>query len=530
MAGLVLFAATVWSFHAWWTIARVGRAWFSYDSAQYALAARDLAQTGRLTTPYAYIGTLREGSGPPYPLLAGHPLLPVLQAPLFAVLGPRPWVSLVPVVLCHLLTVSLAALLVVECGGGIALAAVVGAALAGTPALLGNASDGLSELPFTAAWMATLLVLAGFRRAPRAWAVGALLGLAHLARPMVVPTLPLWLAAAAWASPPGTRWRGVTQVLAGFAPFAVALLLYKWSATGNAFADVGGIMLLTGLAPEFAPHDVARLLHPPDALGWIRAHPGAFVAKLSRNLPAMSLEALRLGGWAVGCGFAWFVLRPARDGLGPVRLVAGASLAAIAGLAAVTLPRAHYLFPMLPVAVALGALALQRAGRAARLPSVIVLALVAGLLAWSSWRPLVLGWRALREPPRAASAFNEREVAGLGAILHRRLPAGTRVASDMAPWVSWYTRHPSVNLPLRTQDLNELRDRHGIGAVVLTNEWLVSLPGNEAWRDVFESRAPIVGWTTVSVARSGKLQARVLVPDSPASAPTPRPTPASRSR
>lgn len=528
LSALVLLAAAVGMFHAWWTIARVDRARFTYDSAQYALAARELVTTGRLATPYSYVGALREGVGPPYPLLAGHPLVPLLEAPVFALLGAEPWASLVPVMLCHLLAVVLAALLVLEVGGGPWIAGAVGAALAGSPAMLANATDGLSEMPFTAAWTAALLLLARLPRAPRPFALGVLLGVAHLARPVVAPTLPIWLVAAAWSAPRGARLRTAAFVGAGFLPLAGVLLLYKWGTTGQPFQDVGSIMLLAGLAPEFGTHDVARLLHPPDALAWIRAHPEALVAKLVRNLPAMASQALRLGGWATGLAFAWSVVRPVRDGRGPLRLAAGGSLALLCGFCALTLARPHYLFPMLPAVVALGAVSLERILRSARLPVVAARVLVTALLLWSSWRILALEWSA-RRLDGGGTGFTEREIVGLGTTVAGRLPPGAIVTSDMAPWVSWYARVPSVNLPMRFPDVAELRERHGIGAIVLTNQWLVTLPGNEAWRDVLEGRAPFPGWTTVSVVRSGRLRARVLVPEVPVPDVSPA-TPASPSR
>ncbi len=524
-AALVLISAAVWMFHAWWTLARFDGARFTFDSAQYALAARELASTGRLATPFSYVGALRDGLGPPFPMLAGHPLLPILQAPVFALVGAGPKAAILPVLLAHLLTVVLAALLVLECGGGTALAACVGVTLAGTPAMLAFATDGLSEMPFTAAWTAAILLLAGFRRAPRSLAIGALLGLAHLARPVVAPTLPVWLVAVSWAAAPGARVRHATWLLSGFVPFAALMVLYKWSTTGHPFADVGGIMLLTGLSPEFGIHDVARVLHPPHALDWIRAHPGAFMEKLSHNVPEMARDGLHLGGWAAGLAFAWAVVRPVRDGLGPLRLLAGGSLALLAALAALTLPRSHYLFPMLPTVVALGAVSIAGILRSVRMPSRATPVVVALMLAWSSWRPLVRQWQTPSASSPLASEFTEREIAGLGATLAQRLPAGTLITSDMAPWFSWYARLPSVNLPLRLQDLAELRARNGVGAVVITNEWLVTLPGNEAWRDVFESRTSLPGWATLSVARSGRLRAHVLVPDSAAVSPPPAASP-----
>ena len=294
MTVALVVAAAFWCAHVAIAVWGPGRALFSYDSAQYALAGRHLAEHGRLMTPYAYASTLREGSGPPYPLLAGHPLVPLLEAPLFKLFGAHAWASLVPMAVCYLLAVACAVELVLLSGGSAPLAAIVGVALATAPRMLENATDGLSEMPFLAAWTAAMLVLARMRRDPHPLRIGACLGLAHLARPVVVPTLPMWLAAVALASEPGRRLRNTAVAFAGFGLLALTLFLYKWRTTGSPFTDVGGTMLLTQLSPEFAPHIVARILHPPNALAWIRAHPDALVHKLATSLPFMVSQALSL--------------------------------------------------------------------------------------------------------------------------------------------------------------------------------------------------------------------------------------------
>jgi hypothetical protein len=504
-------AALLWCAHAWITIVRPERALFSFDSAEYALAGRELARTGVLATPFSYVGALRSGAHPPFPLLAGHPLLPLLEAPVFAVFGPHSWGSLVPVAVCYLLTVALIALLAMETGASATVAAV--AALAAAPAMLNFAVDGLSELPFTAAWTGALVLLAAFRRAPRAFGLGVLLGLAHLARPVVVPTLPAWLLAAAWSAPRGERLRHAAWVFAGFAPLAGALLLYKWMATGSPLTDLGGIMLLTGLRPEFGQFDVARMLHPPDALDLIRAHPEALMRKLSGSVPFMVRQALQIGGRAAGIAFVLYLVRPRRDGAGPVRLVMGFSLAAIVGLAALTLPRSHFLFPLLPAAVALGAGELERLGRAARFPRGVSVVVVAGLLFWSPLRSLAAEWGGRWNSSRPPDAFRESDLVGFGRAVAARIPPGTWVASDLAPWLSWYADRTSVNIPIATADLAELRTRHGLGAVVLTNEWLVWRPGNEAWRAAFEGRVPPAGWHLGDTLTFGRLRARFMYPE-----------------
>jgi 4-amino-4-deoxy-L-arabinose transferase-like glycosyltransferase len=509
----LVVAAAFWCVHVGVAVWAPGGPLLSFDSAQYALAGRHLAEHGRLATPFAYVGTLRAGAGPPYPLLAGHPLLPLLLAPLFKLLGAHAWVTLVPMAVCYLLTVACGMELVLVSGGSALLAGVVGVALATTPSMLANAIDGLSELPFAAAWTAAMLVLTRFRRAPQPLWLGACLGLAHLARPVVVPALPLWLAAVALASEPGRRLRNMAVALAGFSAFAASLLLYKWRATGNPFSDVAGIMLLTQLAPEFQPHDVTRLLHPPDALSWIRAHPDALVRKLASSLPFMAGQVLRLGGWITGLAFVTWIVRPRADGDGPMRLAAGGSLLALTLLAAATLPRSQYLFPMVPAAVAFGALTLERLGRALRLPPGVPITIVAAILSWSSLRFAVIEWADLYRTTRPPPRFAERDVERLGAALAARRPERTLVASDMAPWVSWYARRPSVTMPVTVADLDELRARHGVTAVLITNEWMISLPGNEPWRQAFEGTHVPPGWHAAEMFAHGRLRARLLLPD-----------------
>ena len=509
----LLVAAACWCAHVAIAVWAPGRALLTYDSAQYALAGRHLAEHGRLATPYAYTSTLREGAGPPYPLLAGHPLVPLMLAPLFKLFGAHAWVTLVPAAVCYLVTVACAVELVLLSGGSAPLAGIVGVALAIAPGMLQNAADGLSEMPFAAAWSAAMLVMTRMRRDPQPLRLGACLGIAHLARPVVVPALPVWLAAVAVASEPGRRLRNVGVAFGGFSLFALSLVLYKWGATGSPFTDVGGTMLLTQLSPEFQPHDVARLLHVPDAVAWIRAHPGALVHKLTTSLPFMVGEAFRLGGWINGLAFALWIVRPRRDGDGPMRLAAGGSLVVLTLLAAVTLPRSQYLFPMLPAAVAFGSMTLERLGRAARLPAAVPVALVAAILSWSSLRPTAAGWARARSVTRPPAAFVESDVERLGTALAARLPERTLVASDMAPWVSWYARRPSVNVPVTTADLAELRARHGVAAVLITNEWLISLPGNEPWRDAFEGTEMPPGWHTGGTFAFGQLRARLLLPD-----------------
>src|SRR5262249_43782514 len=177
---------------------------------------------------------------------------------------------------------------------------------------------------------------------------------------------------------------------------------------------------------------------------------------------------------------------------------------------AIPMPRTLYLSPMVPAAVAFGALTLDRLGRAARLPAGAALALVAVIQAWSTLRPLARDWLATLRAPESAP-FRERDLEDLGAALAARLPAGTLVRTGRAPWGGGYAGLPSVTLPLATADLDELRARHHLGAALITNEWLITLPGNEPWRDAFEGARVPPGWRAADVYTFGRLRARLLL-------------------
>src|SRR5213078_4146685 len=102
LAGLAAFAIAVLVIHLDLIVRRTGAALMSFDSAEYALAGRALARTARLTTPFAYPAQLPGIPGPPFPLVAGHPLVPLLDAVMFAIGGARPMLTLVPPAFAYL--------------------------------------------------------------------------------------------------------------------------------------------------------------------------------------------------------------------------------------------------------------------------------------------------------------------------------------------------------------------------------------------------------------------------------------------
>jgi hypothetical protein len=125
--------------------------------------------------------------------------------------------------------------------------------------------------------------------------------------------------------------------------------------------------------------------------------------------------------------------------------------------------------------------------------------------------PLASGWHAsLAGGLAGRSAFRESEWRGLGLGVRPLLPNGALVASDAAPWIAWFARHPVTLAPLEPADLVNGPERLRPGAVVLTNEWLVSRPGEEAWKALLERREAPPGFKVAGIVRSGRLEALVL--------------------
>lgn len=83
LVALVLAGFALWALHA--------RAWglgtrspvLNYDTAQYALAARELAEHGRLATTFALPIELATHAAPPWPLAVVQPGLVLAEAAIF---------------------------------------------------------------------------------------------------------------------------------------------------------------------------------------------------------------------------------------------------------------------------------------------------------------------------------------------------------------------------------------------------------------------------------------------------------------
>ncbi len=487
---------------------------FSFDSAEYALAGRTWLETGRLATPFVHPAALGASPGPPYPLIVGHPLVPALDALAFALFGQDPLVTLLPAVAGFVATVLLVARLALALSGSRAAALGAAGSFAVTPWALRFASEGLSEMPFTALLTASFLVLWRLPERPRPWLLGALLGLAQLTRPVALPLLPAFALGVLVLSPRGRALSFGARALLAFAPLAALIALYKWVAIGTPFAEVGGYLLLTGAAPEFVVAKLNRMTPPPDALAWIREHPGEWFAKLVRNVQSVGYGALWLSGrWpvvAAALTCALVALRGPARARGFVLAFASAALL-LTGLASATVADPRMLFPLLPVGLALGFAGIARALEAVgsgRRGLVAAAALGAVLL---TLVPLAREWRqALAGGLAGRSEFRESEWRGLGLSVRPLLPEGGLVASDAAPWVAWFTRRPVTLVPLGPDALVSGPERLRPAAVVLTNEWLISRPGEEAWKVLFDRREPPAGFEFAGHVRSGRLEAVVF--------------------
>jgi 4-amino-4-deoxy-L-arabinose transferase-like glycosyltransferase len=487
---------------------------FSFDSAEYALAGRAWLETGRLVTPFVHPAALGVSPGPPYPLLVGHPLVPALDALAFALAGANPSVTLAPAVLAFVLTVLLTTRLALALSGSRAAALGAGTAFALSPWALRFASEGLSEMPFTALLTLALLLLWQLPARPRPVALGVVLGLAHLTRPVVVPLLPALGLGVLLLAPRGQWPRILLRALAGFLPLAVLTGLYKWMSTGSPTSDVGGYLLLTGVSPEYAVSRLNRMTPPPDAMAWIRSHPATWAAKLARNLESVVYGAWWLGGrwpgaFAVLAGLA-AVVRGDRRARGFVLLVAAVG-GLLALLASATVADPRMLFPLLPVGMALALAGIARLAELIGRGRRGVVAAAAALAVLASALPLARAWHAsLAGDLSGRSAFHESEWRGVGLDVRPLLPEGALVASDAAPWIAWFSRHPVTLVPLDPADLVRGPERLRPGAVVLTNEWLVSRPGEEAWKALLERREAPPGFRVAGTVRSGRLEALVL--------------------
>jgi hypothetical protein len=485
---VLITGAVLWYAHALsWDLG--GRSpLLSYDSAQYALAARELAWRGRLATPYALPVDLASHPGSPWPLSALQPGLVLAEALVFKLVpargmaagsDPRAWLTLLLPFICYLMLGASAVL-----GMRHLLARYMPDAdrwiRVGAPATLGLmmlldpeaqhfAVSGLTELPFTVLLLAAVLGLARGAGAEYPLVFGLLLGVAGTFRANMLWLAPPCALASAWCAPRGHRLRVAAVILLGFALPLAPWWYYKWRAFGSPAWDLSRFVVWDHVGGR----DWFQLYHRPELPDVPHGFEAAklLIAKTWSHLGTMLLGLLQgpRGLW-FGALALWLFTRPKRP-LAAAGAVLLLGLALNTLVACVSIPWLRYVFPTRVLAeggglVALWAL-LQRmpnTGARVRASACIAAALLA--LAWGTWET-----RAVHEESRLTAAArgvpSTTTLTSISVALGSVLTPGETVMSNLGPALAWQTNHPVIHLAYSPEDVNACRRRHEFRHIVL---------------------------------------------------------------
>ena len=471
----------------------------NYDTAQYALAGRELAASGRLATTFALPLELSRHPAPPWPLAVVQPGLVLVEAAIFKLVPPslsiggrqlywmgrpdqREWLVLVVPLVCFLMIGAAMAQIVtrllsrhapaLSVPTRVAAGFVVALAFLLDPEAQHFAVSGFTELPFTLGLLLAVAALALEIAPVRPLVFGVLLGLAGSFRANMLWLAPMLCLAAAAVAPRGRRARVALIAFAGYLIPAAPWWLYKWRAFGSPGWDLTRFVVWDGVGGRNwnAIYHLPALPALPAGAEAVRL----LVLKVARNLPPLVLAALT-GPRALWLGalVAWLAFARSSRPL----FIAGLATLAAFGLgmlaAAVSIPWLRYVFPARVLLEAAGLLALW--GLAARVPVNAaapslprILTLGAALLA--------IGWGALSTvranlDARAVSA--DRNLPGVttllatGVIMNREIPAGEAVMSNLGPLLAWHARRPVVHLALSPADLDACRRKLDVRHVIL---------------------------------------------------------------
>jgi hypothetical protein len=516
---LLLALVTAGSLYAW---RAHFRAWnpgmrlplLSYDAAQYAVAARELADRGTLTTIYALPLELSKHPTPPWPLAVVQPGLVLTEALLFKFVEPenehgtpetpfrltwdREWLALLVPFLSYVALALLIALTTVHLLGGPGGTSFILGAAAGGVAAFGFvldpeaqhfASGGFTEMPFTFGWLAALCGFAMrsarldamahprwvpvdrpsiWDRAPHlasapafAIAVGLALGFTGLFRGSMLWMAPLMALGLALANPDNRR-QIFLLTLAAYAAPLLPWWIYKWRAFGSPGWDLSALSVWD----RVQGHSWFSLFHLP-VLPELPKGPAAFGAlfgKVVANVPLVLvalLSGLR-GLWLVVLIF-WVVTERERKGLRAVGLVILAAVAANVLVVAGSVPVLRYLFPSRIALELAGLLAMwDLLGRLFRFG-----ATATGILALRATLALmVLVWGALqntrglveaRETSRERGLPMRMTLVDLAGMVRREVAEGEPLMSNLGPTLAWHTGHPVVHLALTPADVDACR-------------------------------------------------------------------------
>ena len=489
---LVLFAAAA----LWWLH---GQAWdlggrspiLNYDTAQYALAARELSWHGRFASPFALPLDLVHHGAPPWPLAVVQPGLVLFEAAVFRLVpangmmaGPdsRAGLTLILPFCCFLMLAASLAMGVrhvfarwwpeapLRARAGAAL--TLGLCLALDPEAQHFAIGGFTELPFTLGLLFAFLGLALEVPVQRPLAFGVLLGLAGLFRANMLGLLPLFAIGAAASAPVSRRMRTFGLVLLGFALPLAPWWFYKWRTFGSPAWDLTRFVVWDGVQGRtwFSLYHQAALPVLPAGAEAVRLLAG----KTLHNLPVLAGQMLAgpRGLWLGGL-LGWLLLaRPPR----PLAAAGWVALfAALMGMgsAAVSIPWLRYLFPTRVLVEPVGMLALWAlierippASLAVPARRALLLATAALALGWGAWCT-VRGLDEARLTSRERGVPSTTSLTSVSILLSNDLVPGEPLMSNLGPALAWQTNHPVVHLALTPDDVDACRRRLDFRHIVL---------------------------------------------------------------
>lgn len=499
LALLCVAGATLWTLHA--------RAWhlggrspvLNYDTAQYAIAAREIAQQGKLQTPFALPVELSRHARPPWPLAVIQPGLLSIEAAIFKlaperiVIGgrliaewrrpdQREWL-LVPIPFtCYVLAgtvLGLATLKLlrlyapgVSSVEGALAGGLVGMAFLLDPEAQHFAVAPFTELPFTLGLVGGVAMLALGLAATRPFAFGVVLGIAAAFRANMLWMAPLFCAGAAWSADPPRRGRVLLLSALGFVLPLAPWWIYKLVAFGDPGWDLSRLVVWDGVQGRtwFSIYHLPDLPAVPRGL----EAAGLLAAKLARNLPGLLLavftgpRALWVGALVLWC----LVARPPRPLLSAALVTLGALAVSIA-TAAVSIPWLRYVFPARAVVEAAGVLAtlallprLAELGVGAAAHRGLRIAVAGLAVAWGAFAT-ARGNDEARRVSLERGVPNSLTMLRLGVRMSRELPRGEPVMSNLGPALAWHARRPVVHLALTPHDVESCRRFLDVRHVVL---------------------------------------------------------------
>ena len=497
----------------------------SYDSAQYALAAREFAWHGRFGTPFALPLDLAHHTTSPWPLSAVQPGLVLVEALIFKLApfqgvpigsDPRAWLTLILPFTSYLMLGAAGVLgmrhLLASHVFGAPFAWRVGAPAAVGFMLLLDAEaqhfsvTGLTEMPFTVLLLGALLGLARGAGVSHPWVFGLLLGVAGLFRANMLWLAPLFALGSVWCAPAGRRLRVGFTILAGYALPLAPWWWYKWQAFGSPTWDITRFVVWD----QVDGRSWFQLYHrpaPPEVPGGTEAArliAAKIWGNLGRLLPAL-LEGPR-GLW-LGALVAYLFTRPPRS-LATAAAVALAALVLNVLAACASIPWLRYVFPTRVLAEAAGLVALwslvQRMPQVStRMRQTVCSFAVVLALGWGGWLTQ-RGYTEAHEASLERGVPSSRTLTSLSIALNEVLRPNESVMSNLGPALAWQTNHPVIHLSHAPSDVPACRRLHDFRHILLV--FRSSERAWPFWQEIVERNAAAATIPELNVTRERRFR------------------------